>query len=258
MATITTTDQVLLRTRANPGALLDLWFLHGFGESGLSFREVFGSPLAQRCNLFAPDFPGFGVSPFVEGAATIDGSVRVLGRLLAVHSPQRPVVLLGHSLGGIVATRAAVVWPQQVRAVVSIEGNLTRADTFGTGQTIGVTDAAAFHRTYVAAMAAQANGDEALLRYVASLRFADPRALLSWGQSCYEATGVQTSGEAYAALACPKLYLWGDGNTPAQTRQFIHDFQLVNHLFPGAGHWPMIDQPEACYRVIAEFVVNLQ
>lgn len=257
MLGITTTDQVFIRTATAPGAAWDLWFLHGFGESGLSFCEAFASPLIQRYNIFVPDFPGFGASPYVEGAATIDGSVQVLGRLLATHSPQRSVVLLGHSLGGIVATRAAKTWSQQVRAVVSIEGNLTRADTFGTGKTVGVRDASAFHCEYCAAMLAQANGNEALLRYYASLRFADPRALVSWGQSCYEATGEQTSGEVYAALPCPTLYLWGDGNTPAQTQKFIHDFRLANHLFPGAGHWPMIDQSETCYRVIAEFVAGL-
>ena len=59
-------DNVFCRVGIQPDAAGDVWFLHGFGASSYSFMEAFDSPLADRFNLYAIDFPGFGVSPQAE------------------------------------------------------------------------------------------------------------------------------------------------------------------------------------------------
>jgi pimeloyl-ACP methyl ester carboxylesterase len=62
-------ENIFLRTKKNPGAKGDIWFIHGFGDSGQCFKEVFSSGLARRFNIFVPDLPGFGASPFKKPAS---------------------------------------------------------------------------------------------------------------------------------------------------------------------------------------------
>ncbi len=60
-------------------------------------------------------------------------------------------------------------------------------------------------------------------------------------------------GEQFAALECPKLYYWSDGDPPGYRSSFIADAALPNRQYPGDSHWPMIDQPERCSSDIADF-----
>jgi pimeloyl-ACP methyl ester carboxylesterase len=51
----------------------------------------------------------------------------------AAFGRERNFVLIGHSIGGMVAHEIARRFPQRVSRVYSIEGNLTKADAFWTG-----------------------------------------------------------------------------------------------------------------------------
>jgi pimeloyl-ACP methyl ester carboxylesterase len=91
--------------------------LHGFTGSKENWY-----PLAERLRgkyrLLIPDLPGWGESErkpgadygFVAQAARVDAFIRAL-------SPRRPVVLLGHSMGGGIAALVAARYPQQVARI---------------------------------------------------------------------------------------------------------------------------------------------
>jgi len=155
---------------------------------GLSFREAFSSPLAEAHNLFVPDLPGFGVSPYQPGRSSLRDSARLLGDLIRKLSPNRPIVLLGHSLGGIIGTWLAAKL-ERVIAYLSIEGNLTRSDTFFSGLAAKAAVPQEFHSYFAGEIYKKMAANLPLQRYYASLRLADPRALLEWGKSGVEATG---------------------------------------------------------------------
>ena len=67
-------EGVFLRTHLNTKSSAHIWFLHGFGESSLSFEEAFFSELVESYSLFVPDLPGFGVSPPQSGRMSIEGA----------------------------------------------------------------------------------------------------------------------------------------------------------------------------------------
>jgi len=91
--------------------------LHGNPASTYSWRKVMG-PLAARYRIHVIDLPGFGFSdkpddasydtPWLAGA--------VLGYLDAERIPR--AVLVGNSMGGAVATEAAILRPERVAALV--------------------------------------------------------------------------------------------------------------------------------------------
>ena len=95
----------------------DVVLLHGNPASAYSWRKVMG-PLAGRYRVHAIDLPGFGFSD-KPGDAPYDTpwlAAAVLGYLDAERIPR--AVLVGNSMGGAVATEAAMARPERVAALV--------------------------------------------------------------------------------------------------------------------------------------------
>ncbi|GAB4307888.1 MAG: hypothetical protein Kow0090_22420 [Myxococcota bacterium] len=254
---ITALNDVFIRVHKSERALGDIWFIHGFGESSLSFSEAFSSVLCEIFNLYAPDLPGFGVSPFNPDRLHLADAIDTLKMLVREISGDRPLFIVGHSLGGILGTWLSKHLEAQVKGYVSIEGNLTKADTFGTSLTNGFDDPDEFYRFLLDRMYKLADGsDLPLQRYFASLRLAHPKAMLAYGKECVVATGETKAGREYIALKCPTLYFWGDKSTPERTKLYIEENNINNLPFQNCGHWLMIDNPKRCYSAIREFFIN--
>ncbi|MBN2224041.1 MAG: alpha/beta hydrolase [Deltaproteobacteria bacterium] len=250
---IMTTDNILIRHSQKSGALGAVWLVHGFGESGGIFTESFSSVLAGRFSLFAPDFPGYGASPFRPESKTIAAATQILVELIEKFSGNLPVFLVAHSLGGIIATGAAARLGPRVRAYANIEGNLTKDDTFVTGLSAGFTDAEAFKRHLIDLFLPAASEDEILLRWVSDLSAAHPEALLTWARECVSATGEQSAGQAYRDLACRTLYLWGEKTASKRSRDFLEKSGMDNRGFAGCGHLPMVEKPDECWGAVSDF-----
>jgi len=83
--------------------------LHGFGASTFSWQPVFES-LASSGHVIAYDRPGFGFTPLVNRSLgqhdpySLQGQVDLLGAIIEAEAKGRPVILIGHSAGALVAT----------------------------------------------------------------------------------------------------------------------------------------------------------
>jgi 3-oxoadipate enol-lactonase len=111
----------LVETGAGPAVLA----VHGLG-GGAWFFAPLAEPLRRHLRLLAVDLPGTGRSPASE-PMSIDGWVAALGDLIDEHVPApEQVVLLGHSMGTIIALRAWRAWPERIRGLVLV-GGLPRA-----------------------------------------------------------------------------------------------------------------------------------
>jgi pimeloyl-ACP methyl ester carboxylesterase len=94
--------------------------LHGWLLSGRLWQPL-GTALAPRWQFVAPDLPGFGGSPRPRG---LQVSLASYGRWVAEwvrrQAGARPVVLVGHSLGGSIALHAAQHLEGQVLGLVLV------------------------------------------------------------------------------------------------------------------------------------------
>jgi alpha-beta hydrolase superfamily lysophospholipase len=84
---------------------------HGYGEHAGRYQHVARRFVADGAVVYAPDHRGHGLSPGERALvsdieAIVDDLAAVVDTARAEH-PGLPVVLLGHSMGGIVATRYA-------------------------------------------------------------------------------------------------------------------------------------------------------
>jgi pimeloyl-ACP methyl ester carboxylesterase len=97
---------------------------------GLSHRwqtwDIVIPELTSSWNVYALDQRGHGKSGYGEQYRVVDYTRDIVAFL---HQLGEPVVLVGHSLGGLVALDAASAYPEGVRAVVSVDPGLFLRNT---------------------------------------------------------------------------------------------------------------------------------
>ena len=109
------TRKVMLNYAEGPATGPPLVMLHGGGGRWQLYSGML-SELAERCHVYAPDLRGHGKSGWVPWGYTIREYVEDIGAFLREVSG--PAVLMGHSLGGIIAVATAKACPDLVRALI--------------------------------------------------------------------------------------------------------------------------------------------
>ncbi len=103
-------------------ASLTLWMCHGWMDVGMSFQFVVDQ-LPQDWNIYAPDWRGYGRSDFTrEDTYWFYDYIGDLDALTDSFSPDKPINLVGHSMGGNISTLYAGVRPNRVRRLINLEG----------------------------------------------------------------------------------------------------------------------------------------
>ena len=95
--------------------------LHGWGDTGETCQFLVDHLAAER-TCVAIDMRGFGRTQRPQDGYWFPDYLADLDALLDQLSPDAPVDLVGHSMGGNVAMLYAGVRPQRVRRLVSLEG----------------------------------------------------------------------------------------------------------------------------------------
>jgi pimeloyl-ACP methyl ester carboxylesterase len=260
-----------------------IFLLHGWMDVSASFQFLAQS-LRRGWHIIAPDWRGFGLSEWARDGYWFPDYLGDLDALLEVYSPEVPVNLVGHSLGGNVACVYAGVRPERVERVVSLEGfGMPRMSSDSIPPRLAqwleeLKDPPSFrsYRSFAAvALRLQKNnprlsGDKA--RFLAQhwakelesgeiVLAADPK----------HKTISPTPYRLEEAIACWKRVtarvLWVSGedshirawlkDTPEEyaerTRAFRH---FGERTVAGAGHMLHHDQPERVAQIIEEFLLG--
>lgn len=98
-----------------------IFYLHGWADTGSTFQFVVDA-LASRWRVVAPDWRGFGRSSHADGPYWFPDYLADLHEILQHYSPDEPVSLVGHSMGGNIASLYAGSMPERVNAVINVEG----------------------------------------------------------------------------------------------------------------------------------------
>ena len=252
---ILTRQNIFLRTNEIRENRQSIWFLHGFGDSGLAYREVFDALLPASFNLYVVDLPGFGVSPLQPDYPSIKEQARLLSEIIRQETQQQHQVnIVAHSLGSLIGTWVCQSLEQRINTYFSIEGNLTEADSYFSSKPLEFDTAEAFARSFEAEVFALAQTEERYKRYYSSLRYANPEGMRNWGFTSQEHVKDNQCGQEFINLNCNKIYLWGDLDTPIETQEFIKVNDLPNKLYKGIGHWHMVENPISLYADIAAII----
>ncbi|WP_420387280.1 alpha/beta fold hydrolase [Roseivirga sp.] len=92
-------------------------FIHGTPGSWDAFIDYFAdSTLYNRAEIISPDRPGFGKSSYARPVRSLEEQARLLKPIL--EAAQSPRILIGHSLGGPIAVRLAMDYPELVDGMI--------------------------------------------------------------------------------------------------------------------------------------------
>ena len=245
-------DNIYIRSQTKPKTKADIWFLHGLGEASLCFQEAFTLLEESPYNLYAPDFPGFGASPARKDCQSIPELENILCGTISTISKDRPLHLVGHSMSGIVATE--IIHSNAlntIKSLTSIDGTIIVKPDLKE-RLMGLSSDNSVLET-IEVFYEQALSSPALIRYIASIRHANPKTLYHFARETFHYSGKEKAGKRYMDLELKKQYIYGKQSWSDETVAFLeaHNMRVLGAQ---GGHWPMIDSPEACYAAILDFI----
>jgi len=241
--------------------------VHGFTGSKENWYPL-AERLRGRYRLLVPDLPGWGESErkadedygFVAQSERVADFIRVL-------SPGRPVVLLGHSMGGGIAALVAARHPELVAKVglldaagVRFDDNQFGLDVLEGRNPFAVEDAASLQRYIDTVFHREAA--KPWIPWPASRGLIDRRkGDAAFEQSVLERIGRGPErfapGDAATDIHQPALLLWGRQDAvidPSALDIFAARMpQARRVLVDDAGHMSLMEQP----RQVADAVVEL-
>ena len=249
-----------LRSCLAENPLGTLVYIHGLGESGLSLEPLVTHPRLHRYSHMVPDLPGYGKSPWPETPLELQGQADFLASWLR-QDLCRPVIIFGHSMGGVIGLLLCERHPDLVTAFINVEGNISIDDCTISYQ-VAESEEDEFLEDGLDSLLSrfwEAGQDAGVLRdYFASVRICDPR---TYYRNSVELLDISTSGTLagrLAALSMPVLYILGDPHgTGYNSRGMMSAVGLEWVAVPNAGHWPFSDQPERFVDEMLGFLAKL-
>jgi pimeloyl-ACP methyl ester carboxylesterase len=248
-----------VRSRGSGSRVL-VW-IHGLGESGRCFDTIAGHPHLWPYRHVIVDLPGYGRSPWPVSSrsVSIDQTVDDLAAWLAARDDD--AVLVGHSLGGVLATLIGERRPDVIRAVIDVEGNSSFGDCTFSSRMAAVDEAeftAGGYELLTQELWAEAGEDLSLRGYSASMAFADPWVLWRHASDLVALSRSETLPYRRRKVSVPLLFVAGaPRGVCARSRELLHAANVQVAEIGDAGHWPFIDQPEVFAEVVARYVESL-
>jgi pimeloyl-ACP methyl ester carboxylesterase len=249
-----------------------LLLVHGLGGAASNWVEL-APALARRARVLVPDLPGHGGSPPLPATPSLDAFADRLA-LLAEREALGPAIVVGHSLGGVVALCLARRRPEQVRALVLVSA----AGIWTTGRRAKLVISIAV-RVRPGALIAPFRewiARSPLLRAAAFWPWAvsDPRCLsqravlgLLAGPARHTDVGSAAAAlVAYdprpdlGAVRCPTLVLAGarDPQLPlADAHEYARRLGADLRVIADCGHLPIVERPDACLDAMSAFLERL-
>ncbi|WP_103333069.1 alpha/beta fold hydrolase [Pseudotabrizicola formosa] len=232
--------------------------LHGLGTS-LRLWDAVAARL-PRHRLLRLDLRGHGLSDVPQGPYAMGALIHDVERVMA-QAGLRDAVVVGHSLGGMIAQGLAVKRLDLVRAMV-LSNSAARiglaaqwqaqSDAVRTGGIAAIADT-----TLERWFGRQWRDAPALAQARALLLATDPEG---WRGAAAALAGTDFYTPT-AGLTLPTLALAGirDGATPPDLVRETADLILGSRfqLIRGAGHLPMLDQPETDATVLHDFLESI-
>lgn len=100
-------------------------FVHGTpGSMGAFLDYLTETQLSDRAHLVAVDRPGFGRSTDGDWLPNLKSQAAHLAALSQINRSDKPMVVVGHSLGGTIAYRMAIDFPDKVSTIVVVSSSI--------------------------------------------------------------------------------------------------------------------------------------
>lgn len=248
-----------------------LLLLHGLGCSWQWWLEMVPM-LAREHRVIAVDLPGFGRSEALEKPALMDTHAETMFALTD-QLDLGPLIVGGHSMGGLITLAMANARPERVRGVVLINAGGVPMTGLRLAIVVGVLRASQRLLAWnpITQLLVGRSGVRRLLlrgalRDPASMRPEMAAEVVPLMASPGFLDAITAASEAVKAsrpedVTCPVLLIWGAQDpivrlaSAREMQERLPDGRL--EVIPGIGHTPMVEAPELTCRHLLAFTRSL-
>ena len=244
-------------------------FLHGLGGAASNWVEL-APVLARDHRVIVPDLPGHGGSAALAALPNLepfaDRVALVLEREQAV-----PAVVVGHSLGCVVALRLAMRRPELVRGLILISAAGIGSSTRRARQALWLSSLVrpgrflARHRARIArsdrlralVWGSWATPDGTAVSGAATIGLLEGPALHTDTGSAAMALTLEDPRIELDRVGCACMVVWGarDPQVPiGDAFEYARRLRAPLRVVAGAGHLVIAERPEACLDAIRGFL----
>jgi len=257
---------------AGSGPLVVL--LHGIAASSATWEHVVPR-LTKEHKVLAPDLLGHGESAMPPGDYSLGAYANLLRDLIAALGQER-CTIVGHSLGGGVAMQFAYQYPERCERLVLVSSGglgreihpILRAASLPGAElvlpwlsVVGEQSIALLLKTAGrVGLRGSADLEETWRSFAALERPEARRTFLNTIRDTIDLQGqrIIAHDRLYLAAEVPTLIVWGqkDPLIPVSHAQRTHELIPGSRLeiFPSAGHYPYLEDPERFAAILLDFV----
>jgi pimeloyl-ACP methyl ester carboxylesterase len=247
--------------------------VHGLGGAASNWHLVAPALAAER-RVLVPELPGHGGSGPLRGASSLDPFADAILEALEAEDAL-PAPWVGHSLGGLVALRAAVRRPEAVSGVVLLAAagisSATRLAEL-TVTVLGVTKPGRVLGRHRERVARSRLGRTIAFGWwgAADPAGLDPAMAEAFLEGPLQHADTLTAGRALSAgdprtdldrVACPCLCIWGaaDNWVPLQDgMEYARRLRAPLRAIAGCGHLALGERADVVTRAIRDFLAELE
>ncbi|MGI8633240.1 MAG: alpha/beta fold hydrolase [Solirubrobacterales bacterium] len=266
-----------VKTRAleleGPGPLIVLF--HGYADSADTWRPLLDQLRRRALAAVAYDMPGFGAASRLRRDRMILPQLDAFAAAVVERHPDQPLIVVGNSLGGVVAMRMAQQPPPRLAAIAPIApAGLSHPRWFSVIESTPVIQRVLRAPVPIPGAVVRAG----VARSYRTLAFsrpgvADPRAVAAFAGHLRTrrdvirvlATGRRLLPELadpfeLERIAVPTSLLWGSADRMVGIDGARHVLDAVDgstlQRLQGCGHCPQIEEPEATARFVEGVVAD--
>lgn len=248
--------------------------IHGWSSSWYAVSPILPL-LTPRYRCLAVDLPGYGETPPLPHRVSINDYVNLIVGLI-LQTSEQPVILVGHSMGGMISTTVALRNPDLVERLVllcpTISGKLSMfinmfmapfvlLERFPlTRKLVEVFEPPLFSitdRLLRPALFADRTGITAQ-EYARIRADARRRGQGRVRAECFWAMRKHDLRGQLSQIKTPTLAIWGleDNTVPLRDASVVaREWPEADlRVIPNAGHWPQFETPETTLRYVRAFL----
>jgi pimeloyl-ACP methyl ester carboxylesterase len=244
--------------------------VHGLGGAASNWVDL-AAVLAERHRVLIPDLPGHGGSSPLPAAPTLSAFADRVAVLLERERLARAVVV-GHSLGGLVALRLACRFPERIGGLV-LAGSAGFSPSSRRAEHALLVSSLVRPGRWVAPFRDRIAGSTLLRRLSLGWGVSDPDSLSAASVDGFlagpalhtdvlspaKALILEDLTETLEGVRCPCLVLWGarDRQTPiGDAFGYGRRLRAAVRTIPDCGHLLIGERPDACADAIGRFAVE--